>query len=476
MVTLTRQKNSIDGAAALLSERMIARAAGAGLKTDVDRLGEPTIPNPVPESRLGVFRPDDSRRAVLADMDYILERVQDNGRVPGFLEAGPRRKIFFDPTRVRAAIVTSGGIAPGLNRVVHSIALRHCVTYGCDPAKGGGVFGICDGIAGLLDDPIDMELLDPSVTESWIDQGGSMLGSRRFYGKGMDDLVGALARNLRKAKIDILYIAGGDGSLKTANRLSHHLPEVAIVGVPKTMDNDILWVAQSFGFSTSVEKGAEIIRTLQCEAESTRRVGIVELFGAESGFVTANAAHACGRATLVLIPEMFSSISDPEELVKALNACLDHVRSKVAKMPRGSGVIVMAEGVSEYFRQRGVHLNGKPVLDRLAYQIQDMLKDTLVDSRGRHVGAFVNRPRHHIRAIPPNAFDQTYCDRLGALAVETGLAGYTRCLVSYWLAEFVLVPLAMAAGDHNHNKRMTTTGMFWKQVVQSTGQPDLGTV
>ena len=474
MSAFTRQKSVIDGSSALLSERMIARAAGAGLQTTVERLGPARLANPVPEALLGLYRPDDSRRAVLADLDYIEEMTQNGGNVPGFLEAGPRRDLYFDPATVRAAIVTSGGIAPGLNRVIHSIVHRHCKTYGSDPAKSGVIFGVWDGIVGLLDEPLDMEALTPDFTERWLDQGGSMLGSRRHYGHDMKVLAQRLAENLKKAGINILYIAGGDGSLKTANLLANLVPEIAIVCVPKTMDNDILWVAQSFGFSTSVEKATEIIRTITVEAQSTRRVGIVELFGAESGFVTANAAHACGRANLVLIPEMFAGFQNPADIESALMQCLERERERIKQMPRGSGVIVMAEGVSELLHQRGVQFKGEPVSrDRLAYQIEAHLKATLIDGKGRRVGTFVNRPRHHIRAIAPNAFDQTYCDRLGALAVETGLAGYTRCVVSYWLSEFVLVPLALAAGDNRHTKRMTTTGMFWKQIVLSTGQPDI---
>jgi 6-phosphofructokinase 1 len=197
----------------------------------------------------------------------------------------------------------------------------------------------------------------------------------------------------------------------------------------------------------------------------------VELFGAESGFVAANAAHAFGHASLVLIPEMFAGFSTAEEIEAAVNSCLEHVRGKVAAMQRGSGIVVIAEGVSELMWQRKVKIAGEePIRDRFAYQMQSWFKEKLKDKRGHEVGTFVNRPRHHIRAIPPNAFDQTYCDRLGALAVEAGLAGYTRCIVSYWLSEFVLVPLSLITQSQ---KRVTTTGMFWKQIVLNTGQPDI---
>jgi 6-phosphofructokinase 1 len=455
----------------MLSERKLAYDLGDTLDTNVERLGPAELDNPVSESLLGLFRPDDSRRAVLADLDYINLFAGCGRPVPGFYEAGPRRKLFFNPRTVRAAVVTSGGIAPGLNRVVHSIVQRHHGTYGCDANFEGSVFGVFDGISGLVGESLDMEPLVPDATEPFLDHGGSMLGSRRHFKASLEEQARRVVLNLRKERINILYVIGGDGSLRAANAVAKLVPEISIIGVPKTMDNDILWVAQSFGFSTSVEKATDIIRTLQTEAQSTRRVGIVELFGAESGFVAANAAHAFGHATLVLIPEMFAGYQTAEEIEAAVMSCLEHVRRRVAAMPRGSGIIVIAEGVSELLWQRKVKLGGvEPIRDRFAYQMQEWFKSRLVDGRGRDVGTFVNRPRHHIRAIPPNAFDQTYCDRLGALAVEAGLAGYTRCIVSYWLSEFVLVPLSLIT---QAPKRVTTTGMFWKQIVLSTGQPDI---
>jgi 6-phosphofructokinase len=110
------------------------------------------------------------------------------------------------------------------------------------------------------------------------------------------------------------------------------------------------------------------------------------------------------------------------------------------------------------------------VRNEFAYQVEGYLKHKLWNARGQEIGTFVSRPRHHIRAFPPNAWDQTYCDRLGALAVETALAGYTRCIVSQWLSEFVLVPLELVSMGR---KRMTTSGMFWRQIMQATGQPDV---
>ena len=472
MENSTRQKSVIDGASALISERRVAYEALDSLETAVERLGVAEIDNPQTEEQLGLFRPEDSRRAVLADMDYIDMFISAGKRVPGFPEAGPRRKLFFEPKTVRAAIVTSGGVAPGLNRVTHAIVQRHHATYGCDISRGGAIFGVYDGITGLLGDEMDIGLLSPDFTREHLAEGGSRLGLRRVDKNVLVEQTSKIIENLRKQRINILYVIGGDGSLRAANHIAAMVPDMAVIGVPKTMDNDILWVAQSFGFSTTVDTATDVIRQMQTEAQSTRRVGIVELFGAESGFVAANAAHAFGLATLVLIPEMFARYQSAEEIEQALMLCLEHVVRKVASMPRGEGMIVVAEGVGELMWQRKVKIGDEePIHDRFCYQVERWLRKRLKDGRGRSIGTFVNRPRHHIRAIPPNAFDQTYCDRLGALAVEAGLAGYTRCVISYWLSEFVLVPLKLLT---HGQKRLTTSGMFWKQIVLSTGQPAFG--
>jgi 6-phosphofructokinase 1 len=108
---------------------------------------------------------------------------------------------------------------------------------------------------------------------------------------------------------DILYVIGGDGSLKTAHEIAVRNPTRSVVGLPKTMDNDVLWVWQSFGFDTAVEQATRVINTLHSEAEATRRICVVELFGAESGFVAANAVLGSGHVDAVLIPEVFKALT-----------------------------------------------------------------------------------------------------------------------------------------------------------------------
>ncbi len=452
-------------------ERLKAWALRGDLPTEVARLGPATFPNPEPESRVGTFRSPDSRRAVLADMDFIMSFVNEGKPVPSLLEAGPRKHLYFNPATVRAAIVTSGGVAPGLNRVVHSIVNRHCQTYGLDSSQDGAVFGVFDGMAGLAERPVDMVKLTPDDTIKWFNDGGSFLGSRREYRFDKAGMAKKVAENIRSAGIQVLYIIGGDGSLSTAEKFYPLVPETSVIGLPKTMDNDIPWVGQSFGFSTSVDKAAEVISAMHTEASATRRVGVVELFGADSGFVAANAAMASGRAALVLVPEMFAGFKTAVEIERAFEMCLDFLREKVRHQDRAGAVVVIAEGMGPLLAKRGVTLMGKPIDPNVfSQQVASRLqRDFLFDSRGRAVTTFVNRPRHHIRAIAPNAADRTYCERLGALAVETALAGYTGCMVSWWLNEYVLMPLALSLGKRS----LPVGGLFWKQLVLNTGQPDI---
>jgi 6-phosphofructokinase 1 len=467
----TRPKEPLSTISRGVGERVKAWALRGDLPTEVPRLGPATIPNPQPESRVGNYRSPDSRRAVLADMDYIMSFVDEGKPVPSLLEAGPRKHLFFDPTTVRAAIVTSGGVAPGLNRVVHAIVSRHCKTYGLDPARDGAVYGVFDGMAGLAERPLDMVPLTLNDSAKWYNDGGSYLGSRREYRFDKAGMAQKVAENIRNAGIRILYIIGGDGSLSTAEKFYKLVPDTSVIGLPKTMDNDIPWVGQSFGFSTSVDKAAEIICAMHTEACATRRVGVVELFGADSGFVAANAAMASGRAALVLVPEMFAGFKTTEEIERAFEMCLDFLRDKIRRQERAGAVIVIAEGMGPLLAKRGVSLMGKPIDPNVfSQQVATRLqRDFLFDSRDRAVTTFVNRPRHHIRAIAPNAADRTYCERLGALAVETALAGYTGCMVSWWLNEYVLVPLTLSLGKRS----LATGGLFWKQIVLSTGQPDI---
>jgi len=441
--------------------------------------GEAAFRNLLSERKLGKYRPAEARKSVTADWDVIEECIGKKMSIPSFREAGPRELLFHSPYKVRAAIVTTGGLAPGLNCVIHSIVDRHWNTYKVSKAQDGGIFGIYESFLGACDLDQHMKHLSPEETEKWLDKGGCMLGIRRFHIRGGPErLAKRIKKQLDLKKIDILYVIGGDGTLKVAHEIAKIADKVSVVGIPKTMDNDVMWVWQSFGFRTAVQKAAEVINTLNAEAEATRRVCLIELFGAESGFVAANATLASGHVDLVLIPEEFQPLTKKAS-EKALTKYINYLKKRVQN-PRGNekphAVVVLAEGVAKILSQRGIKLGNTLInKEKFLEQLKDYLNPKgkpgkIKDGAGRSVDVFYNRPRHNIRAIPANAQDQIYCERLGALAVDNALAGYTDFMISQWLTEYVLVPLELVAGRH---KRIPPAGIFWKQVVRSTGQPSI---
>jgi 6-phosphofructokinase 1 len=458
----------------MTTERQLLRHV-ADQKTNFDTmvrmLAKPERSNSVGEDMLGLYRRPAARKAVIADMELLESFVSAGLPVPSFLEAGPRETLRFDPQRVRAAVVTTGGLAPGLHCVVHSIVKRHAHTYSL--AHGfGKVFGVYDSFKGLCDLPNNLVELTPDATEEWLDHGGSRLGNVRYYHEGqkgpesMTRMVDVISQKLSQNNIDILYVIGGDGSLRVAHQIAEASPNVSVVGVPKTMDNDILWVWQSFGFDTAVERATRVINTLRSEAESTRRICLIELFGAESGFVAANASLASGHVDLVLIPEVFSDLNGTEALTY-LEQAVAHVEWGVCKDPHHPhAVVVVAEGVGTVFAEKGIVLGdaNHPFI----LQLKGFIEARVHNAHGDRMEVLLNQPRHHIRAVPANAHDQIYCERLGALAVDNALAGYTDFMISQWLTEYVLVPLELVS--QGNKKSIPIHGMFWKQVVSSTGQ------
>ncbi len=460
------------------SERRILKSyldEGRELATGISLTeGRRDYTNQVSEGILGVFRSPGARTAVAADM-ALLDAFQQKGlTVPSFLEAGPRAVLRHNPQKVRAAIVTTGGLAPGLHCVIHSIVKRHCNTYSIDKVNGK-VLGVYDSFKGLCDLAHNHVALSPEITEKWLDRGGCELGNVRYFhgnetgDKAIEAMVDRITDRLRDNNIDILYVIGGDGSLKVAHQLALKNPNRTIAGIPKTMDNDILWVWQSFGFDTAVEQATRVINTLCSEAESTRRICVIELFGAESGFVAANAALASGHVDLVLIPEVFKGLN-AEHAKRYLDASIDHLAHTVQDAPHNPhAVVVLAEGVGTVLQDEGMILDNVPVKkDYFLKQLMDMIRSRVVDAHGQKMSVFENQPRHHIRAVPANAHDQIYCERLGALAVDNALGGYTDFMISQWLTEFVLVPLSLVDLG---KKSIPIDGMFWKQVVTTTGQP-----
>jgi 6-phosphofructokinase 1 len=448
-----------------------------------------------------------------------------------FLEAGPKAKLAYPQPgkNLNVAIVVSGGIAPGINAVIDGITQRHYM-YATKHQYKVKVYGVKDGFQAFDDfnqsrctlipshDPSGLPMPSFEETSSHVNEGGSILGTSRFEEllnpssrkRELEVIVALLFDN----KIDILYVIGGDGSMKAAHAIWSFAQEYAgqrglqrslsVVAIPKTMDNDILWVWQTFGFLSAVERARELIEHLATEVKSNPRLGVVQLFGSDSGFVVSHAvlASRTGICDAALIPEIDFSMKELARYLK-LRMCERHLQNQRGRIPYG--FIVMAEtaiptdameylddpeiGLSEREKEAVINFNSKrKSQQRIEGQTDDAIRTAglKIVSRGllkllprvdvdhnvqpdwNKLRVFSNEPRHLLRATPPSSADIITAQRLGILAVDNALAGYTDFMVSQWLTEYVLVPLKLVILGR---KRIPKEGIFWKSVLSKTGQP-----
>ncbi len=311
----------------------------------------------------------------------------------------------------------------------------------------------------------------------------------------------SIVKQIKDNNIRILYIIGGDGSMKAAHAI-HSIAkqyenkkkvdswDLSVIGIPKTMDNDILWVWQTFGFLSAVEQSRELISNLHTEIKSNPRLGIVQLFGSDSGFVVSHAVLASKTdiCDVALIPEANFSMSG---LAKAIINKFD------ARDGENYGLIVLAEtaipmDVKKYINDSDIGLNKeeKEALDtfiedrkngtRFQGQTNDYLRSAglkivsrcikkLIEKEiDQEVRILINEPRHLLRAIAPSTSDIIFGSRLGTLAVDNAMAGFADFMISQWLTEFALVPLKLVVLGR---KRIPNNGVFWKSVLAKTGQP-----
>ena len=315
-----------------------------------------------------------------------------------------------------------------------------------------------------------------------------------------------LVDNIYHEDIDILYVIGGDGSMRAANTIWEHAQskkfekykhKLSVIGVPKTMDNDILWIWQTFGFLSAVEKAREVIEQISVEIKSNPRIGIVQLFGSDSGFVVSHAvlASKSGVCDLALIPEYKYKLSDVgdflvEKFMKKIdgssipNALI--VMSETAIPDDAADFIEYAqlskdeeEALNKYLESEGYYHQIHERNDNLRSAglkivkagLDECFKRKKKDNENKiawdRIRFFTNEPRHVLRAIRPSCSDVIFAQRLGTLAVDNALAGYTNFMISQWLTEYVLVPLPLVILG---KKRIPTSGVFWKSVLAKTKQ------
>ena len=373
-----------------------------------------------------------------------------------FERAGARQEIFFDPEKTRAAVVTCGGLCPGINNVIRTLVMELDHNYGVQD-----VLGIRFGYEGLQADQGRPPLkLTHDVVEDIHHRGGSILGTSRSLQDPR-----ATIDFLANEKIDILFCIGGDGTQRGAHQIAaevarRRLP-MAIVGIPKTIDNDIKYCYRTFGFYTAVAEAEKVIDCAHIEAKGVLNgVGLVKLMGREAGFIAAAATVASGEANFTLIPEEPFALEGRQGFLPAL-------RRRLAA--REHAVVVVAEGAGQDLLSAAsdqCDASG----DRRLGDIGLFLKQQIVDYFAKvsiPVGVKYFDPSYYIRSVAANAADSLLCEQLARKAVHAGMAGKTDLLIGLWPNHLIHVPLVVSAGM---KKRLSTEGELWTSVLSLTGQ------
>jgi len=429
----------------------------------IPSIGVPRIDSPIVLSK----RSGDLIANYVSEDDYIIYDVKVK---PGetvtyqrenlIEKAGPREQIYFDPSKVHAAIVTCGGLCPGLNDVIRAVVMTLWYHYGVRK-----ISGIRFGFRGLIPEyKYPAMELNPDVVTNIHRIGGSILGSSR----GGGDRVSEIVDSIERMNLSMLFTIGGDGTQKGALNIAEEITKrglkTVVVGIPKTIDNDLSFIQKSFGFETAVSKAVEAVSGAHVEAhDAINGIGIVKVMGRESGFIAVHTAMGTSDVNYVLIPEIPFALEGETGLLLEL-------KKRLAR--RNHALIVVAEGAGqELFSESalGVDASGNKKLGDIGQFLRERIS-AFFKKDGIEINLKYIDPSYIIRSTPANPSDSIYCNRLGNNAVHAAMAGKTKMLVSLINNTFVHIPMALAVQKRN---RVDPESSLWRDVVQATGQPAL---
>ena len=431
------------------------------LCTDIPVLGRANIISPIKRQgrssqRQHCFISEDSRIIVDIQTEYVQDAVKTGQTLLSFEQAGPREMIYFDPSKLKCAVVTCGGLCPGLNDIIRAIVLELYHIYSVKT-----IYGIRHGLQGFIPEyGHDILDLNPATVSGIQDMGGTILGSSR----GSQD-IGVVVDCLERMSIGILFMVGGDGTLMASKKIADEIEKrnlkISVVGIPKTIDNDIFLVSRSFGFDSAVDVATLAIKGAHNEAEAyPNGIGLIKLMGRHSGFLAATAALAQQDANFVLIPEVDIDLNGETGFLQALE---NRVRT------RNHAVVIVAEGAGQNFfenKEKKYDPSGNIVLQDIGLFLKDKITRWFND-KDIPVSLKYIDPAYIIRSLAANANDSVFCGLLGRDAVHAGMAGKTKLLISYWNNHYVHVPMEAAAG---RQKRLDPNGRLWQSVLEATGQ------
>ena len=402
------------------------------------------------------------RRKFVSDESRVLleDELGPDAKGPAGLsleKAGPRSRLFFDPSATTVALVTCGGLSPGLNNVIRSACYELVLNYGVRR-----VLGIREGFRGLnpKEGPPPVEL-SPEFVQDIHNRGGTVLASSRG---GQEPAV--MADYLESEGIDVLLCLGGDGTQRGAHALQEEIAKrglaKAVVGIPKTIDNDIPYVWMSFGYATAAEVAQLVVQGAHVEAlGAPNGVGLVKVMGRNAGFIAAGAAVASQDANFVLVPEVPFPLEGEGGFLEALERrVVDH----------GHAVVIAAEGAGQHLFEDGVEerdASGNVRHQDIGVFLRDRIQAHFRE-RGLELNLKYIDPSYAVRSVPANAWDRILSDRMARMAVHAAMAGKTDMLIGYHHETLVHVPIGTAVAARRHMDLESDT---WQAVLSSTGQP-----
>ena len=410
---------------------------------------------------LGEARFASPQRHTVSDQARVpTQLIQTPDRPPAepllFEVAGPRDRLFFDPQQTRAGIVTCGGLCPGLNNVIRSVFLELYHGYGVQNVLGfrGGYQGL-DPVRGL--EPF---VLTPAFVHDIHKDGGTVLGTSR----GPVDISLAVD-NLIQRGVNMLFTVGGDGTQRGGNALFQEARRrghpLAVVGIPKTIDNDVAFVSRTFGYLTAIEEAAKVLHCAHTEAHSVHNgIALVKLMGRHAGFIAAGATIASQDANFTFIPEIPLPLDGESGFLVAL---------KQRMLQRAHAVIVVAEGAGqELLAASGEErdASGNVKLQDIGPFLRERI-ESYFKAEGIPVTLRYFDPSYLIRSVPADAEDSILCDFFARNAVHAAMAGKTGLVIGLLHDTFVHVPIELLVSQ---KKRLDLDGPGWRAVLAATGQ------
>jgi 6-phosphofructokinase 1 len=414
---------------------------------DIACLGERRIPSPLSHAV------DDQDRM---PVDIIRNPNKPPGSDLSFELAGPRAKLFFNPPDTRAGIVTCGGLCPGLNNVIRSLFLELHHHY-----RIKEVLGFLGGYRGLAPDAPEPLVLTADYVDDIHREGGTVLGTSR----GPVDIRLAV-ENLIRRGVSILFTIGGDGTQRGGNELYQEAKRqghnLAVVGIPKTIDNDVAYVSRTFGYLTAVEESSEVLTRAHTEVHSVENgIALVKLMGRHSGFIAAGATVANQDANFTLIPEVPFKLDGDRGFLAAL---------KRRTLKRKHALVVVAEGAGQDLmtgQRDGKDASGNAKLHDIGLFLREKIESYFKREKVPMVMRYFD-PSYLIRSVPADAEDAVLCDLFARNAVHAAMAGKTGLVIGLVHDKFVHVPIELVVKERKH---VNPNGSLWRAVLASTGQP-----